>query len=298
VKATPIRTRTRGGAARSWRMPVRSSAAGMSGVLEYDAFDKIGDIFAAIEGVFEEFVNLLPLNDVNRVRALFEKPRHTLPEDGIPLVFEPIDFHTDLQYVHRILQPTQSAHGLLDLLDSLEEHRPELVRFRRHVLDVIHDDALDGGIDKIKDIIHAGDELMDLVTIERGNKGLMEGFEGVVRNLIAGMLDIFDGLGILGGSMHVAQHVQQCLRPLDTLAGMLLKEIKKTVLLGEQRAKGHRSLLEKMSECSGAHVAASSRLLYLETRVRASAPSMRVADRRSSPSMGLQPPRGLQVFHI
>src|SRR4029453_2884236 len=134
VKATPIRTRTRGGHARTWRMPVRSSAAGMSGVLEYDAFDKIGDIFAAIEGVFEEFVNLLPLNDVNRVRALFEKPRHTLPEVGIPPVFEPIDFHTDLQYVHRILQPTQSAHGLLDLLDSLEEHRPELWRFGRPVL--------------------------------------------------------------------------------------------------------------------------------------------------------------------
>src|SRR4029453_13232539 len=298
TRATPIRTRTRGGAARSWRIPVRLSAAGMSGGLEHDAFDKIGDIFAAIKGVFEEFVNLLPLDDVDRVRALLEKPRHALPEDGIPLVFEPIDFHADLQHVHRILQPTQSAHSLLDLLDSFKEHCPELVRFRCHVLDIIHNDALAGGIDEIQDVIHAGDELMDLVTIERGKKSFMEGFEGAVRNIIPGMLDVFDGLGILGGGMHVAQHVQQCLRPLDTLAGMLLKEIKKTVLLGEQRAKGHRSLLEKMSECSGAHVAASSRLLYLETRVRASAPSMRVADRRSSPSMGLQPPRGLQVFHI
>src|SRR4029450_10873240 len=251
ARATPIRTRTRGGAASSWRMPVRSSAAGMLGVLEPDAFDQIGDIFAAIEGVFEEFVNLLPLDDVDRVRALLEEPRHALPENGIPLVFEPIDFHADLQHVYRILQPTQAAHGLLDLLNCLEEHRPELVRFRRHVLDVIHDDALDGGIDKIKDIIHAGDELMDLVTIERGNKGLMEGFEGVVRNLITGMLDVFDGLGILGGGTHVAQHVQQRLRPLDTLASMLLKEIKKAVLLGEQRAKGHRSLMEKMSECGG-----------------------------------------------
>src|SRR5262245_32484437 len=298
TRATPIRRRTRGGAVSSWKMPAKSSAAGMSGVLEHDAFDQIGDIFAAIEGVFEEFVNLLPLDDVDRVRTLLEEPRHALPEDGISLVFEPIDFHADLQHVHRILQPTQSAHSLLDLLNSLEEHRPELVRFRRHVLDVIHDDALAGGIDEIQDVIHAGDELMDLVTIERSNKGLVEGFEGAVRNLIPGMLNVFDGLGILGGGMHVAQHVQQCLRPLDTLAGVLLKEIKKTVLLGEQRAKGHRSLLEKMSECSGAHVAASSRLLYLETRVRASAPSMRVADRRSSPSMGLQLPRGLQVLHI
>jgi hypothetical protein len=74
---------------------------------------------------------------------------------------------------------------------------------------------------------------MDLVTIERGNKGLMEGFEGVMRNLIPGMLDVFDDLGILSGGTHVAQHVQQRLRPLDTLAGMLLKEIKKAVLLGE-----------------------------------------------------------------
>src|SRR5438093_9092430 len=80
------------------------------------------------------------------------------------------------------------------------------------------------------------------------------------------MLDVFDGLGILGGGTHVAQHVQQRLRPLDTLAGMLLEEIKKAVLLREKRAKGHRSLPAKMSECGGANVAAPSRLLYRETR--------------------------------
>src|SRR4029453_14410502 len=100
TRATPIRTRPRGaagGGGESWRIPVKSSAAGMSGVLEHDAFDKIGDIFAAIEGVFEEFVNLHPLDDIDRVRALLEEPRHALPEDGIPLVFEPIDFHADLQ---------------------------------------------------------------------------------------------------------------------------------------------------------------------------------------------------------
>jgi hypothetical protein len=45
------------------------------------------------------------------------------------------------------------------------------VRFRRHVLDVIHDDALAGGINEIQGIIHAGDELMDLVTIKWGNVG-------------------------------------------------------------------------------------------------------------------------------
>src|SRR4030095_8096226 len=133
TRATPIRTRTRGGAARSWRIPVKSSAAGMSGVLAHDAFHKIGDIFAAIEGVFEEFVNLLPLDDIDRVRAFLEEPRHALPEDGIPLVFEPIDFHADLQQVHRILQPTHAAHTHFALLQRFQEHRPELVRFRRPV---------------------------------------------------------------------------------------------------------------------------------------------------------------------
>ena len=103
------------------------------------------------------------------------------------------------------------------------------MRFRRHVLDVIHDDALAGGIDEIQDVIHAGDELMDLVTIERGNKGLMEGFEGVMRNLIPGMLDVFDDLGILGGT-HVAQHVQR-LRPLHLLA-CCSKKSKKLYSLG------------------------------------------------------------------
>src|SRR4029453_4683143 len=114
-------------------------------------------------------------------------------------------FSTSIGY----FSPRSPPHRLLDLLDSLEEHCPELVCFRRHILDIIHDDALAGGIDEIQDVIHAGDELMDLVTIERGNKGLMEGFEGVVRNLISGMLDVFDSLGILGGGTHGAQHVRQ-----------------------------------------------------------------------------------------
>src|SRR5262249_31824733 len=102
-------------------------------------------------------------------------------------------------------------------------------------------DALTRRIDVVEDVVHDRDELMDLLAIDRGNKCLVEGFNGVVRDLVPSVLDLFDLLSEGLGALHVVEQLQQQARPLNALARMLFKEIKKAVLFGQQGTKRHNA---------------------------------------------------------
>jgi hypothetical protein len=41
-------------------------------MLENDTFDNVCNTLAAIRGAFEDFVKLLPLNNVHRIAGIFE----------------------------------------------------------------------------------------------------------------------------------------------------------------------------------------------------------------------------------
>jgi len=51
-------------------------------------------------------------------------------------------------------------------------------------------------------------------------------------NFISSVFDLFDLLRKRLGILHVLEQLQQEARPLDALAGMLLEEVKETVLFG------------------------------------------------------------------
>jgi hypothetical protein len=42
----------------------------MLGVLEHNAFDHIRDVFTAIEGFFQEFIDLFPFDDISRLQKV------------------------------------------------------------------------------------------------------------------------------------------------------------------------------------------------------------------------------------
>src|SRR5215475_9581496 len=87
----------------------------MLGVLEDDALDDVGDVLAAIGRGLEVLVDLLPLDDDDRILLLLEQPRDRAAQDRIGLVLEPVDVDAQLERRLRILERSQPAHTGLDL---------------------------------------------------------------------------------------------------------------------------------------------------------------------------------------
>src|SRR5262245_33018222 len=62
-----------------------------SGVLEDHALDHVGDVLAAVARRLHELVDLLPLDDLDGISLLAEQPGDGAAQDGVGLVFEPVD---------------------------------------------------------------------------------------------------------------------------------------------------------------------------------------------------------------
>src|ERR1700743_1685611 len=63
-----------------------------SGGLQDDAFDDIGDVFAFIDGGFDDFEDLFPLDDLHRIFLFVEKLSDERAAEAVALVFTAIDF--------------------------------------------------------------------------------------------------------------------------------------------------------------------------------------------------------------
>ena len=74
-------------------------------MLDDDAFEDIGDVFATIRGGLEEVEDFLPLHDRDRVLLLFEQPAHGVLMRAIGLVLEPIDLDRRLGHAWSLAGP-------------------------------------------------------------------------------------------------------------------------------------------------------------------------------------------------
>ena len=72
---------------------------GESGGLEDDAFDDVGDVFALVDGGFDDFVNLLPFDDLHRVFFLVEELGDQSSADAVAVVFVTVDLDAMLEGV-------------------------------------------------------------------------------------------------------------------------------------------------------------------------------------------------------
>src|SRR6185436_320425 len=74
---------------RAKRVSIRSAGGG-SGVLEGDALDHVRHVFAAIDRILQVVVDLLPLDDVDGIRAFLEEMRHRATQQRVALVLEAV----------------------------------------------------------------------------------------------------------------------------------------------------------------------------------------------------------------
>src|SRR5688572_29368672 len=95
------------------RMTMTSWRSMGSGVLHRDAIEHVADVLAAVGGRLQMPVELLPLDDLDRVLLVVEQRDDRLLVDDIAFVLQPIDLRGRRRY-HGLV--AERLHRLFDLV--------------------------------------------------------------------------------------------------------------------------------------------------------------------------------------
>src|SRR5437870_10533671 len=100
----------------------RSNGFTWSGALQHYAFYHIGDIFALIDGCLDNFKNLFPLDDLNRIGFFIEELSDQCAAETITFILKTIDFNRVSESLIPILDCVyQCSHFGTSLLKNLGE---------------------------------------------------------------------------------------------------------------------------------------------------------------------------------
>src|SRR3989442_12024228 len=145
-----------------------------SGILDDDTLDDIGHVLALVGDRLEVLVDLLQLDQLAGVGLVAEKLRHGRAQDLVRVGLQPVDlgadFHDSLGVAHVVEEIARRLHffggGDADLRQALG-----LVG---NPADVVEEDALRDVLHQVENVVHPGDELVDLVAVDRRDEGLVQ----------------------------------------------------------------------------------------------------------------------------
>src|SRR5947209_6888885 len=108
-------------------------------ILDGDALQDVGDILPPIDGLLQQRVHILPLDDVDSVVFLLEELTDGLPDDGVALILQVVDPDPVLGHV---LALVQLVDGLYQFVPDLQQDLPHLLRLGRDLAYSIDDDGV------------------------------------------------------------------------------------------------------------------------------------------------------------
>src|SRR6266542_3506527 len=90
-----------------------------SGMLDGDLLDDVGDVLALVDGVLEDAVDILPLDDVDRLPVVRKEPGDGGTGHAVTLVLEGVDLDDEaLQVAPEAAQLGERVVDELALLDD------------------------------------------------------------------------------------------------------------------------------------------------------------------------------------
>jgi len=105
---------------------------------------------------------------------------------------------------------------------------------------------------QVEDVVHAGDELVNVLSVQRRDEGLMQKLDRVVRDDVGLALD---GLDVVGADLefaNIVQHRAQLDRALQDQSGVL-GEVGEEPAFVRHQASEHGAPLEWAAESGRAH---------------------------------------------
>src|SRR5919201_675047 len=217
----------------------RTDALSKLAVLHHDGLDDVGDILATVDGDLDERVDVLPLDDLDRVVGTGEQLGDRLAPDLIALVLEGVDLDPmRLKALEALEAPKHDEH----LARRGDEHLGLSQRRGPHTLHLEEMDELRDVIADIGDVIDLGAKADDVHTIERGHEGLVQMANDLVVELVSVVLDGMDVADLVLDLGEVGEELLERLRRLDGVLSVLLEEDEELALSWDQR-EAHRLLL-------------------------------------------------------
>src|SRR6185503_14162790 len=153
-----------------------------SGVLDGDPLDDVGDVLALVDRGLEVPVDVLPLDDLDRVAAPGEEVGDRIAREQVALVLEAMDLDPVLL---EALEPSQVCERFLELLALLDDDRGLLHGDRAGRLDPIEDERVRRLLDEVEDVIQGADEPVDVLAIEWRHERRLEAPPDLVADLVA-----------------------------------------------------------------------------------------------------------------
>src|SRR5439155_13090308 len=114
--------------------------------------------------VLEQSVDILPLDEIERVATVSEQGRDRLACYLVALVFEPMNLDQVL------LEPPEGAQmpqGIADLLALLADNLRLLARDVGRLLDAIQDAGIGHLLDQIEHVVEPADQVVNVLAVER-----------------------------------------------------------------------------------------------------------------------------------
>ena len=128
-----------------------------------------------------------------------------------------------------------------------DQHFHELDGAFANSIDAVENEAAGGGVDQIDHVVQPAAELVNILTVERGNESLIELGQDGVGDVVALVLDGFDALHLLGHARCSASSIcRRALAPAMNILGLLVEQVEESPL----RAAASRCKSPGMSDDS------------------------------------------------
>ncbi len=121
-----------------------------SGALEDDAFNDVGNVLALVDGGFDDFENLLPLDDLHGIFFLVEKLGDEGAADAVAVVFVAVDL--DAMFKGAVGR-FHGAHGGLDFGGGGDQDFDEVERAETDRIHTVENETAGGGVDEVNDVM-------------------------------------------------------------------------------------------------------------------------------------------------
>ena len=205
---------------------LQQEALAESGALEDDAFDDVGDVFTLVDGGFDDLKDLFPLDDLDGIFFLVEELGDQRATQAVAIVFIAVDFDTVFE---GLLGSLEGADGQFDFRSGGNQDLDEVYCSGAYGVHAIEHKAAGGRVDQIDHVVKATTEPVNVLTVKRGDEGLIELGEKGVGKLVAFMLDGLDDLHLFRHAGVVREHFQQGIGPHMDIRCLFGEEVKETL---------------------------------------------------------------------
>src|SRR5882724_11165063 len=141
-----------------------------SGVLQHHAFDHVGHVLAAVGGRLDQIVDLLPLDDRQRVGAALEQGGDGGAAQRVGVAFECLDLAASGEDLRGALDVPEQPDRLLHLLGGGHQDARQILRRLWNGPHFVQQQPLRRGVGEVEHVVDASQQAVDLRPVEGGDE--------------------------------------------------------------------------------------------------------------------------------